>query len=173
MFTLASLWMTREEEEFRREPIAGLNTQLDYALHEFEARFFDTAGKPAALLTAPTLTNEAATGLALVEQPRIRVFHEGKLWNIRAESATVPPDREIVVLNGRVDLLRHDQGTADRLEITASEVVLHVEPRVASSERHVILQTRLDRLEADGFSVDMIDDTFTLKHAVRGHYEIN
>jgi LPS export ABC transporter protein LptC len=172
MLTAVTFWLSRSGGERRRQPIPGLDTRLDYALHEFEARYHDEAGRPALHVRAPTLTNDASSGIGLIENPRFDVLQDGKRWSMVAESATVTADREHVLLTGAVSMRRFESATTRSLEVNASEVVFDVTPRFAHSDRPVVIRDGSDTLEAVGFSIDMGNDSFHLDSRVRGRYVI-
>ncbi len=168
-----SFWLGRGTKERLPEPISGLDTQLDYALRNFEARFFDAQGQPAVRMRAPTLTNNASSGIGLVENPSFEIVHEGNLWNIISDSATVTADRERIILSGGVNMRRRDPATARWLEVSTSRLILDVTPRLAHSDRAVLIMEGGDTLEAVGFSIDMSDNSFHLDEQVKGRYVIN
>ena len=173
VLTAAILWLGRDGGERRQDPIAGLDTRLDYALHDFEARYYDAEGKTAVNLWAPTLTNNASSGIGVIEQPRFNVVQDGNLWSIVAKSATVTADREHILLTGEVNMRRNDPATARWLEVNTSEMTFDVTPRVAHSDRPVVILEDSNTLEAVGFRIDMKTDSYHLDAQVTGRYDIN
>ena len=171
--TAFSFWLGRSGSDPRQEPISGLDTRLDYALHEFEARYFDAGGKQAVRLRAPTLSNDANSGIGVIENPSFEVVQDGNRWNIVAESATVTADREHIVLAGGVNMRRRDPVTAGWLEVNTSEITLDVLPRIARSDQPVVIQEGGNVLEAVGFRIDMNDNSFHLDDQVKGRYVLN
>lgn len=170
--TALTFWLGRSGSDRRPEPISGLDTRLDYALQKFEARYYDANGRPAVKMWAPTLTNNASSGIGLIEKPRFDVVQDGQLWSIVADSATVTADREHIRLTGSVNMRRRDPGTAGSLEVNTSEMVFDVTPRLAHSEQPVVILEGSNTLEAVGFSIDMSNDRFHLDKQVRGRYDI-
>jgi len=173
VLTAAVFWLGRSGSDRRQDPISGLDTRLNYALHDFEARYFDADGKSAVNLWAPILTNNASSGIGIIEQPRFNVVQDGNLWSIVAESATVTADREQIILAGKVNMRRVDPVTERLLEVTTNEMILDVTPRVVHSDRPVVILEDGDKLEAVGFSIDMINESYHLDDQVKGRYGIN
>jgi LPS export ABC transporter protein LptC len=171
--TAVSFWLNRGSDENKQDPISGLDTRLDYALQEFEAQYYDAEGRLALNLRAPVLTNNASSGIGIIEQPKFNVVQDGHLWSIVADTATVTADRERILLTGEVNMRRRDPSTAAWLEVNTSEMTLDVTPRVARSEQSVIIVDGSNTLEAVGFRIDMNDDSFHLDNQVKGLYAIN
>lgn len=167
-----SIWASRRNQEIDNAPTAGLDTRLNYALSNFEFRWFDKAGQPAVLLTSPRFTSDTASGQGLVINPVLEVHNEGIQWNIIADSATVTSDREIIHLAGEVHLTRRTPPPAGLLTVDSSEVTLEVTPRIARSEQYVEVIDADSQLTATGFSVDLISNNYQLTSDVKGSYDI-
>lgn len=170
LLAAVSWWLTRGGDGGGEGPIEGLDLRLDYALENFEMRAFDKTGEPALRLWAPRLTNEAATNIGRVDNPRLEVRHEGYLWNIMADTATISDDQEHVFLGGAVTLERSGSGPADRLDVDSRDVTLVVNERVARSGSPVRLEDLAGELRARGFRIDMRSNEFQLHHDVQGVY---
>ena len=165
-----SFWLNRESAEDRPGAIAGLDTRLNYALHDFEALYYDQAGKLAGRVTAPGLANDAETGIGVIDQPRFRVVHEGRHWTILSETATVTPDREHVRFSGEVSVLGQEIDRGREVRIKTSEVTLDIDPRRIHSNENVTIREGLNALNANGFRLDMTKEQFHLDRQVKGHY---
>jgi LPS export ABC transporter protein LptC len=172
LLAVLSWILTRPGDEERLEPVAGLDTRLNYALHDFRGRLLDSEGQISLEIEAPLLRNDAATGVGTVEQPNIRIQQEHEEWYITAELAVIASDREQVNLLGKVNLLRRNEITGDLLDIRTSDVLLHVTPRTASTEADVEIRQAGDRVDATGMRLDMINDRVELLNEVQAHYEV-
>lgn len=170
LLAATSFWLTRDVEQEEQASIRGLDPRLDYALRNFEARYFDQQGQLAALVRAPVLANDAATGVGRIEAPRFEIVHEGALWTILSESATLTPDRELVRFAGAVSVTREEAGASQPLEIQTSEATLEIAPRIVRSAAEVAIREGDNTLEATGFRLDMLGETFQLDSNVRGRY---
>ena len=174
LFLLAVMsWLfVRPMTEEREGPIQGLDTRLNYALHDFRGHLLDDQGNTRLEIEAPLLRNNAVTGIGTVEWPNFRIQQEGEEWYITAESAVITADREQVTLRGEVKLLRRNETTGEMLDILTSDVLLNVTPRTASTDSDVRLRHAGDRLDATGMNLDMIKDHIELLSEVRAHYEV-
>jgi len=170
LLAAVSFWLTRGDDGDTEGPIEGLDTRLDYALENFEMRAFDERGEQAMRLWAPRLTNDAATKIGRVEQPRIEVRHEGFLWHILADSAIISEDQEEVFLRGEVTLEREGATPLEALDIASSDVTLVVNERIARSDADVRLTDTAGALDARGFEVNLRSNEFQLHQEVRGSY---
>ncbi|NND44780.1 MAG: LPS export ABC transporter periplasmic protein LptC [Xanthomonadales bacterium] len=173
--TLVALtyWAARMKTERVSGPIAGLDTRLDYALRDFELRFYDERGEPAARLTAPVLANQAASGIGEITRPEFDIMHRGNVWHIVAQSATIGPDREQVSLNGDVRMRRTATLPGRRLELATTDMLLEVTRRLVSGEQAVRIEDGADTLRARGFQVNLANDHFTLMDDVQLTYAAN
>jgi LPS export ABC transporter protein LptC len=172
-FVAASYWASRGQNDSRLQPTPGLDTQLDFALQDFEYQFFDLNGVPSARLSAPELSNHAASGISEVSNPVFDIMEHGVPWQIIAESATVAADKEHVILKGDVKIRRPASELGGELNISTSELTFEVSPKIASSEHAVHLIQDNDIMEAVGFSVDMINNRYQLLDRVKLTYAIN
>ena len=172
LLTAVSFWANRDGDRRATAPISGLDTRLDYALYDFEAHYYDTGGRLAASIEAPNLANDAATGVGTIRSPDMRVLHPDSEWNIEAQSATISPGRDEIVLRGEVDMVRIDPATGARVDVHTAEVVFEVVPRIARSRSAVEVIDGDDRLRAVGFHLDLATNRFSLLNDVRGIYAI-
>lgn len=166
-------WAGQSQKDTVQPPIAGLDTRLDYALQDFELKFFDTDGQPSGRLVAPTLENDSVSGVSEVQNPAFEVIHRGNLWNIVAESASVAADREHIVLKGDVWIRTSGSTGTQPMNINTSELLLEVTPRTASSDRPVRVTDGKDIMEAVGFRVNMTNNRFQLLNQVKLTYAVN
>ncbi len=169
----ASYCPGREKLDAHKAPARGLDTQLDYALQDFELKFFDRQGRQSIRLTAPVLANYATSGVGEISKPVFDVVHDGNFWKIVAESATVQADREHITLTGDVRMRRHQPDHAGILDIHTSELMLEVTARIAFSDRSVRVEDGSDIMEAVGFRVNMKNDNFQLLDKVKLIYAVN
>lgn len=163
--------LTREADTPDRRPLSGLDTHLNYALHNFEGVLLDDMGKISVQIQSPALRKDAASEVGTIEQPIVRINHEGDEWYIEAESAIITADREHVFLKGYVNMLRTHSVSGQTLEITTQDVMLEITPRTASTEALVTLVQSGDRLDAVGMNLDMKTDSYELLNEVRARYE--
>ena len=91
-----SFWLSRDIRRDERATIGGLDTSLNYAMRDFEARYFDEQGRLAARVEAPLLANDASTGIG-------RTFQIRSQYSPIARSDENRPMRAVL----RMDLRHH------------------------------------------------------------------
>ncbi|MFT5140194.1 MAG: LPS export ABC transporter protein LptC [Lysobacterales bacterium] len=167
-----SFWASRGQKDRSVQPTRGLDTKLDFALQDFEYQFFDVEGQPSFSLIAPTLSNNASTGISEVQHPVFNFIDQENSWEIVAESATVSADKEHILLNGDVHIRRPATGMADSLDISTAELMIDVGPKTASSKMPVHMIEGNNIMEAVGFRVNMKSNRFQLQNKVKLTYAV-
>ena len=163
--------LSRRPAEDSEGRIEKPDIRLNYALYEFSGTLLDEQGRVKLEISSPVLRSDAATGIGTVDSPVIDIQQEQERWYIRAESAIISADREVVRLTGDVHLSRQNEITGQVLDITTSDVVLNVTPRTAMTETDVSIRQQGDRLDAVGMKLDMINERYELLNEVRAHYQ--
>ena len=169
----ASYWANRGNKVATDGPTLGLDIQLDYALQDFEYRFYDVDGNPSVNLTAPKLANQATSGISEVSNPVFTIIDNGISWRIVAESAIVSADKENILLSGDVWITRPAFDTNEALNLNTSELTIEVTPKVASSERPIRLTEGNNIMEATGFRVNMTNNRYQLLNQAKLTYAVN
>jgi len=154
------------------EPPARLDTQLNYALWNFNGQLLDQQGNINLQISSPLLRKVAQSEVATIKSPQIRINQADQQWHITAESAIITADREYISLIGDVNMVRLNEISGETLRITTRDVMLRVTPRTASTESFVTIVQDGDRLDALGMNLDIINDNFELLNDVRAHYDI-
>lgn len=154
----------------KSEPLADLDTRLDYALWNFNAQMLDANGMVNLEIDAPILRNNASTRIGSVENPRIRILLEEDEWYITADSAIITADREFVSLVGSVDITRNNRVSREIMEIRTRDVLLNVTPRTASTDARVLISQNSDEIEAVGMKLDMKTESYELLENVQAIY---
>jgi len=170
--TLAVLsWLgARDRFEQPAKPFADLDTRLNYALWDLDARILDEKGRVDFEIDAPILRNNASSQIGTVESPRIRIQQKADEWYITADSAIITADREHVSLVGDVDMLRKKPSDRAMMKIRTRDVTLNVIPKTASTDAAVTITENNDRLKAVGMRLDLNSDSFELLHEVQAEY---
>jgi len=170
---IGSWLLIRDADRPDERPDNGIDTQLNYALHDFEGHLLNDLGQVTVEISSPVLRKDAASEVGTIEAPVVRIQHEDDQWYIEAESAIIASDREHVSLQGYVNILRTNKITGETLEIITQDVMLEVTPKTASTDSLVTLVQSGDRLDAVGMNLDMTTNSYELLDDVRGHYEIH
>lgn len=177
IFLLAALavltWLlARQDGEPLTTPVDRPDVRLNYALYDFNGRLLDEDGSVNLQVDSPVLRSSEESGVGTVESPEIRIQENEDHWYITAEHAIISADREHVTLVGEVFLSRRNELTDQLLEITTSDVMLDVTPRIATTESGVRITQQADWLQAAGMRLDLIGENYELHNDVRAHYEI-
>lgn len=170
VLAVGSWMLANDSRKPKSEPLADLDTRLDYALWNFNAQVLDAGGVVNLEIDAPILRNNASTRIGSVENPRIRILLEEDEWYITADSAIITADREFVSLVGDVDITRNNRVSRETMEIRTRDVLLNVTPRTATTDARVMISQNSDELEAVGMKLDMKTDSYELLDAVQARY---
>jgi len=164
--------LARQPGEPLTSPVDKPDVRLNYALYDFSGRILDEEGSVNLQIDSPVLRSSEESGVGTVESPEIRIEENEDHWYMTAEHAIISADREHVALSGEVFLSRRNELTDQLLEITTSDVMLDVTPRIATTEAEVRITQQADWLQAVGMRLDLIDEHYELQNQVRAHYEI-
>jgi LPS export ABC transporter protein LptC len=164
--------MTRGTDGPVGTPYSGIDTRLNYALHDFEGHLLDDKGQISLEIFSPVLRKNALSEVGTIERPVVRIQQGNEEWYIEAESAIITADREDLLLHGDVNMVRTNIITAETLEISTRDVKLKVTPRTAKTDALVTLVQSGDRLDAVGMNLDMMTNSYELLDDVRAHYEL-
>ncbi|HKL51646.1 MAG TPA: LPS export ABC transporter periplasmic protein LptC [Wenzhouxiangellaceae bacterium] len=108
----------------------AVEQDIDYALGDFEAQFFDTEGTLTLDVAGPRLEHDAVTRQALIPEPRFVIDPAGQAWAGTAEMALVERDSRRLTLQGDVHIEKpHPRGTiqieSDEIQYDRSAATLH------------------------------------------------
>jgi lipopolysaccharide export system protein LptC len=168
-----SFWIASRQDNETPEPVAGLDTKLNYVLYEFELQFYDEKGQPAINMRAPVLRNDPKLQLGTIEYPVIKLNQPGAEWKLTSDSATVTDDKEHVQLSGQVHAQRLEPAIGKWMELDTREVQIAVTPQTASTSESVSMFDGYNRFSGVGMDLDMKTNTFKLKQQVKGTYAVN
>ncbi len=170
VLAVVSFILARGPNDAVSNPVARLDTSLDYALQDFNADLLDENGDISVRLVAPYLRNNASSGIGTVERPDIHVQQDEEIWHITADSAIITADRQFVSMTGPVKIKQQNRLAGTVLNIDTRDVMISVALRTATSDAPVKLRQEGDELEAVGLKLDMIRNSYELLSEVRGTY---
>jgi len=103
---------------------------IDYALAEFEAQFFDAEGTLTLDVAGPRLEHDAVTREARIPDPRFVIDPAEQAWAGTAELAIVQRDSRRLTLQGSVRIEKpHSRGTiriaSDEIQYDRGAATLH------------------------------------------------
>ncbi|NBB92134.1 MAG: LPS export ABC transporter periplasmic protein LptC [Gammaproteobacteria bacterium] len=145
------------------------DTQFDYTLSDYSARFRDAEDRVELLLSGPRLEHVWAERVARLDAPDFHIEPEGADWRGSARAGRILRDDEILVLEGDVSLIhRHERG---ELEINAERLRYDRRARTISSDDPVEITLAGDFLRAGGLNVTLDNNILELTDGVQGEFE--
>jgi len=168
-----SFYAAREQVDKQEQPQADVDPNFNYVLRDFELQFYDENGEPALNLQAPVLRNDPDMKLGTIEQPVVKLYQPGLIWDLTANEATVTADKEFVSLIGEVNINRQQVADGRRTRLNTADVEIEVTPQTASTEAMVEVFDGFNQFSGRGLDVDMLADTFELKEQVKATYAVN
>jgi LPS export ABC transporter protein LptC len=150
-------------------PITMPDTQFDYTLSDYSARFRDAEDRVELTLSGPRLEHVWAERVARLQSPEFHIEPEEADWRGSADSGRVLRDDEILVLEGQVTLAHR----ADRGEIHVQTERLRYDrrARTISSDTPVTITQAESRLQSGGLRIELDKNTLELTDGVQGELE--
>ena len=167
-----SLWLAHLEEPPPRR--AGGHAP-DFFLNDLMATALGRDGRPERRLWAREMRHYPDDDSTELLAPRLELYEEaGPPWQLRAETAWLSGDGELLLLQGEVHIDRA-AGPGSR-PVQAVTYNLRVQPkeRYAETDERVTLHSAASWVEATGMQAWLIRPLrIKLLSDARGHYEIN
>ena len=76
LVAFASWLVSKGPADQARKRFTGIDTQLNYVLHDFEGRLLDDQGKISLEISSPALRKNAESEVGTVDKPVIRIQQE-------------------------------------------------------------------------------------------------
>lgn len=168
-----SMWFSQDKGDDTLQPQSDVDPQFNYVLRDFELQYFDESGQPALNLRAPVLRNDPDMELGTIEQPVIKLYQPGLIWDLQADVATVTTDKEYINLGGRVNIQRQQIETGRRTRLDTADVQIEVTPQTAHTDALVEVFDGFNHISGVGLDMDMQANTFELKKQVKATYAVN
>ena len=105
-------WLLNQAWQPDPPAAASVAQDIDYALGEFEAQFFDTEGTLTLDIAGPSLEHDAVTREARIPEPRFVIDPTDQAWAGTAEFALIERESGRLMLQGSVQIEKpHPRGT--------------------------------------------------------------
>ena len=141
----------------------------DAFVEDMSLQIMDDKGQPLYRMTAGQMIHNAATDLLELEQPLVYITRpDGSEWRITAERGEAAADGTQVWLPGAVEIRRLAGPRLGALQITASDVLVKPDEKLAETERDALVITDSYRVEAVGLKADFRNNRLELHSRVRG-----
>lgn len=168
-----TMWAAQQKGDKVLAPESDVDPNFNYVLRDFELQYYDENGQPSLNLRAPVLRNDPDMKLGTIEQPVVRLYQPGLVWDLQADLATVTADKEHVNLGGRVMILRQQIEDGRRTRLNTTDVKIEVTPQTASTDALVEVFDGFNHFSGIGLEMDMQANTFELKKQVKATYAVN
>lgn len=166
----ASIWLARRMPEPASAPATPAAEQPDYYFRDATLRRYAGAGPAGTVLHAADIQHFPDSGYSALTTINL-TYHaqDGTRWLIRAARGTLPDQGEVLDLQGDVIITGPDN--TPPAQITAEQLTINLETRIARSDSPVTMQQGALRVQGTGLIVWLKTRRLEMRQSVRGHYE--
>jgi LPS export ABC transporter protein LptC len=150
-------------------PITMPDTQFDYTLSDYSARFRDAEDRVELLLSGPRLEHVWAERVARLASPEFHIEPDGADWRGSAQGGRVLRDDEMLVLEGEVTLVH--RGERGDIEVRTERLRYDRRARTISSDTPVSITQAESRLRSGGLRIELDNNLLELTDGVQGELE--
>lgn len=172
LLAVLSWWVQRQEDKSFEQPEESESLVMDFSFSDFVITAMDDDGVPKHRLLGKSMIHYANTDYAELIEPRLEVYREAGLkpMTLDSEFALVYQNGELVLLQGEVILLRHDEARQNIMEVQTRDVWVYHEQEFAETGEMVTITDNMGTTTAKGMKLDMKAGTIELLAEVRGEY---
>lgn len=172
LITLGSWWVARQAES--RIPYRPLPHSPDYYLDRFTAVTTGSDGRPERQLSARRMVHFPDDDSTELTAPRMTFFEPGRPpWQIRAERGWLSGDRQLIRLQGEVNIDREGGKDARPMHVTTRDLRIHPEQEFAETTAEVYARSDRNWIRATGLQAWFTGPVrIKLLSNVRGRYEV-
>lgn len=150
-------------------PVTVPDTQFDYTLSDYSARFRNAEDAVELTLSGPRLEHVWAERIARLQSPAFHIEPEGADWQGSSERGRVLRNDEMVVLEGGVKLVhRGDRGD---IEVTTERLRYDRRARTITSDMPVSITQTESRLQSGGLRIELDNNLLELTDGVHGELD--
>jgi len=169
---LGSGWLNRTTEKkpvYQPEPHSP-----DYYLNHFTATTMGENGKPDKSLSADKMVHFPDDDTTELSQPRMTIHDDDSPpWKVRSETGWVSGDKELVLLQGKVNIDRQAAPGVRPFHIITSDLRVQPKNNYAETDADAYTKSRDDWVESTGMQVWFTRPIrVKLLANVRGRYEV-
>lgn len=166
----ASIWLAQRTPAPADTPAPPASEQPDYYFRDATLHRYDGAGPATMELRASDIRHFPDSGYSALTTINLTYYVEdGTRWLIRAAHGTLPDQGEVLQLEGDVRITRPD--STPPVQITAAQLAINMETRIANSDGPVTMQQGALRVAGTGLTAWLKTRQLQILDAVRGHYE--
>jgi LPS export ABC transporter protein LptC len=168
---IGSRWLVVQNQPPDEPTAAEIDTRFDYALSGFKMRAYDADGLLAAVLEAPTLSQEAISMLGDIDHPRLRLPGQGRGdVELNADSATISSDKNQISFTGAVSL-QHQSEPGSLTTMTTTRLVYDIAANTVRSNKEVHMERAGMQMTGTGLEMNLQEQRYRLLSDVEGSYE--
>lgn len=166
----ASIWLARRTPEPASAPAPPTIEQPDYYFRDATLHRYEGTGPAGMVLHAADIRHFPDSGYSALTTINL-TYHarDGARWLIRAAHGTLPDQGEVLALRGDVRITRPD--STPPVQITAEQLDINMNTRIARSDSPVTMQQGAMRVQGTGLTVWLKTRRLEMRQAVRGYYE--
>jgi lipopolysaccharide export system protein LptC len=114
----------------------------DFYMESFSSLTTDVRGMPRRRLSGERLDHYPDTDTHEITQPHLELYEEGREpWHVASERGWVSPDRDVILLQGRVYVWRQDPSGQRVMDIVTRDVRVLPEKEYAETEEPALIRT--------------------------------
>jgi len=145
------------------------DTQFDYTLSNYSARFRDEQDRIELTLAGPRLEHVWADRVARLQSPEFHIEPSGADWRGSSQSGRVLRDDEMLVLEGDVTLI-HRAARGD-IEVRTERLRYDRRARTIISDSPVEITQAESNLRSGGLRIELDNNLLELTDGVQGELE--
>lgn len=171
LLVLGSGWLNRTtDKKVVYQPPAH---SADYYLKQFTAVTMGENGKPDKSLSADQMLHFPDDDTTELNQPLMTVYDDDRPpWEVRSETGWVSGDKELVLLQGKVDIKRPEAPGARPFHVVTRDMRVQPNNNYAETDAYALIKSRSDWVESTGMQIWFAKPIrVKLLAKVRGRYE--
>lgn len=150
-------------------PVTIPDTQFDYTLSDYSARFRDADDRVELTLSGPRLEHVWAERIARLQSPEFHIEPEDANWRGRSERGRVLRDDELLILEGDVTLVHG--GQRGEIEVRTERLRYDRRARTITSDTPVSITQTESRLRSGGLRIELDNNLLELTDGVQGELD--
>ncbi|WP_181918290.1 MULTISPECIES: LPS export ABC transporter periplasmic protein LptC [unclassified Wenzhouxiangella] len=150
-------------------PITMPDTQFDYTLSDYSARFRDEQDRVELTLSGPRLEHVWAERIARLRSPEFHIEPEAADWHGTSDGGRVIRDDAVLVLEGNVTLTH--RGERGDIEVKTERLRYDRRARTITSDTRVTMTQAESLLQSGGLRIELDNNLLELTDGVQGELE--
>ena len=168
LLAAGTTWYLRQLEEARLPLDRGSQHEPDFFMEEFTSLIMDARGVPHRKLTAERLDHFPDTDTNELTKPHLELYNDGEApWHVVSERGWVSPDREEILLQGRVFVWQDSQTGQRVIDIVTRDVRVTLDDQYAETEEPALIRTPDSETHGLGLPAFLDQGRFELLSQVR------